>query len=204
MEQGKLRKILLILLAVAVLLAAAAAVTVYAVWSTNEFTLELNMAGVEEITLEYGSDYTDAGATATFFGTILYQEPENVEVVTEGHVDTHTVGTHVVPLNTVRGHVLDGSVVEDANALVNLPSATHDLLRRLVNVLVRISNAIADLPHADNHLAAVEQFLLGTGDNLSVALRTVRNADDAGNLVVFKERTVRLVNDSFYKSLDFF
>lgn len=127
MKQGKLRKILLILLAVAVLLAAAAAVTVYAVWSTNEFTLELNMAGVEEITLEYGSDYTDAGATATFFGTILYQEPENVEVVTEGHVDTHTVGTYTITYTAVRMNLVQTRsrtvhIVDTRNPIITLTS----------------------------------------------------------------------------------
>lgn len=99
MKKGKIWIVLLIILAV---LIAAAAVAAVAVWNVNEFTLELNMAGESEITLEYGSDYVDAGAAATFFGTILYQEPEAVEVVTEGTVDTDTVGIYTVTYTASR------------------------------------------------------------------------------------------------------
>ncbi len=93
MKKGKIWIVLLIVLAV---LIAAAAVAAVVVWNVNEFTLELTMAGESEITLEYGSDYADAGAVAVFFGTILHQEPETVEVVTEGMVDTDTVGTYTI------------------------------------------------------------------------------------------------------------
>lgn len=99
MEKKKAGKIILVVL---VVLAVGAAVAVYAVWNYNEFTLELNMAGDPEITLEYGSDYADAGATARFYGTILYQKPESVEVVTEGTVDTRTVGTYTITYTASR------------------------------------------------------------------------------------------------------
>ena len=58
--------------------------------------LELTMAGEKEITLEYGSDYLDAGATAVFYGSVLMKEPETVDVIVEGTVDTATVGTYTV------------------------------------------------------------------------------------------------------------
>ena len=104
MEKKKtiLPRVLLIILAVLLVIAVGLAVAAYAVWTTNEFTLELTMAGESEITLEYGSTYTDAGASAVFYGTILVKEPEAVEVVTEGAVDTATVGTYTVTYTASR------------------------------------------------------------------------------------------------------
>ena len=75
MEKKKLTRILLIAGAALVVVALVAAVVI---WSVNEFTLNLSVTGDGEITLEYGTDYADAGATAQFYGTILVQEPEAV------------------------------------------------------------------------------------------------------------------------------
>ena len=76
MEKKKtiLPRVLLIILAVLLVIAAGLAVAAYAVWTTNEFTLELTMAGESEITLEYGSTYTDAGASAVFFHRQVVQQ----------------------------------------------------------------------------------------------------------------------------------
>ena len=101
-KKGKAFKILLIILAVVLVIAVGLAVAAYMVWTTNEFTLELTMAGEPEITLEYGSTYTDAGASAMFFGTLLVKEPEKVEVLTEGTVDTATVGTYTITYSASR------------------------------------------------------------------------------------------------------
>ena len=101
MEKKK-KKIWLIVLIVIATLVAAAAVTAIVIWNTNEFTLNLTVTGNSEITLEYGSDYVDAGASAEFFGTILVKEPESVEVTVEGTVDTDTVGTYTVTYTASR------------------------------------------------------------------------------------------------------
>lgn len=66
------------------------------VWNINEFSLVLNMTGDEEITLEHGEVFTDAGASASFSGTLLKQEPEAVRVKTSGSVDTAKLGTYEV------------------------------------------------------------------------------------------------------------
>ena len=99
MEKKKLTRILLIAGAALVAVALVAAVVI---WSVNEFTLNLSVTGDGEITLEYGTDYADAGATAQFYGTILVQEPEAVEVVTDGAVDTATVGTYTITYTASR------------------------------------------------------------------------------------------------------
>lgn len=101
-KRGKVWKVLLIVLAALLLTAGVLAVVAYGVWNANEFTLDITMAGEAEITLEYGSEYTDAGATAVFFGTILYKEPEAVEIVTEGTVDPETVGTYTITYTASR------------------------------------------------------------------------------------------------------
>ncbi len=81
-----------ILLGLAVVLG----VIAFAVWEQNEYTLELNVVGQEEITLEYGQQYRELGATARFYGTILNKEPKDLEVNVQGSVDTATVGTYTV------------------------------------------------------------------------------------------------------------
>ncbi len=99
MEKKKLMRILLIAGAA---LVAVALVTAIVIWSVNEFTLDLCVIGDEEITLEYGTDYLDAGATAAFHGTILVRNPETVEVTAEGAVDTATVGSYTITYTASR------------------------------------------------------------------------------------------------------
>lgn len=99
MEKKRLMRILLMAGAA---LAAVALVTVIVIWSVNEFTLNLTLVGDGEITLEYGTDYHDAGAAATLQGTILVREPESVEVASEGAVDTATVGTYTITYTASR------------------------------------------------------------------------------------------------------
>lgn len=60
----------------------------------NEYTFELTLEGQREITLEYGSDFSDPGASAVYWETLLEQEIVDVPVTVEGTVDTATVGTY--------------------------------------------------------------------------------------------------------------
>ena len=99
MEKKKLTRIILIAGAALVAVALVAAIVI---WNINVFAMDLTMTGDAQITLEYGSDYTDAGATAQFYGTILVQDPECVEVTAEGTVDTATVGTYTITYTASR------------------------------------------------------------------------------------------------------
>ena len=98
-KEKKIWKILLIAAAAVAVAAAAAAVVI---WNLNVFTLELTMAGDPAITLEYGSDYAEAGASAEFSGTILNKEVQSVEVTTEGTVDTTVIGTYTITYTASR------------------------------------------------------------------------------------------------------
>lgn len=98
MEKKK-KKIWLIAAAV---LVAAAAVTAIVIWNVNVVHIELTMSGQAQITLEYGADYTDPGASAQFYGTVLVQDPETIAVITEGAVDTSTVGTYTITYRASR------------------------------------------------------------------------------------------------------
>ena len=60
----------------------------------NRFSLDLELNGEEELVLEYGSDYAEAGASACFSGTYLFTEGVQVPVQIEGTVDTDRVGTY--------------------------------------------------------------------------------------------------------------
>jgi len=67
-----------------------------AVTTTNEYTVDLTMKGNAEVTLEYGSQYADAGAEAFAYGTILEKDGVSLEVRTDSNVDTAKVGSYTV------------------------------------------------------------------------------------------------------------
>lgn len=94
-----MKKFLLVclcVLLVLLLLGGAAAGVGWYIWNENEFSLELKAQGPSEITLEYGSDFSDPGASALFFGTLLQKEAVDVDVCVSGNVDTDHVGTYVL------------------------------------------------------------------------------------------------------------
>ncbi len=74
-----------------VLLLVAAVVLFFA----NKFHVYLTVKG-EDVTLEYGTAYTDAGAEAHLRGKIFLKEGKPVEVTTENPVDTAKIGTYTV------------------------------------------------------------------------------------------------------------
>ena len=70
------------------------AVAVAAVLLTNRFTLELELQGEQEITVEWGTEFSDPGAHAYFFGSLILTEPEQIVVKTQGNVDSARLGTY--------------------------------------------------------------------------------------------------------------
>lgn len=62
----------------------------------NEYTLRVQLNGEQDVVLEYGSEYTDLGATAQFSGTHLHKEAVEVPVSVEGSVDPLLVGTYLL------------------------------------------------------------------------------------------------------------
>ena len=85
---------------VALLLLAVAMIAGAMVIGYNEFILSLELIGPQEITLEYGSDFQDPGATADFRGTILMKEGAVPEITVEGAVDTAVVGEYTITYYT--------------------------------------------------------------------------------------------------------
>ena len=75
------------------LLAVAGAV---AVWNINEFSLDVTLSGEETVVAEYGNAYSDAGATASFYGTLLRREPVEVPVTVSGTVDADHLGEYTL------------------------------------------------------------------------------------------------------------
>ncbi len=78
------------------LLALLAAGTCAIVWYANVFTLEITLAGAEEVTLEYGDSYIDPGAEGFFSGTILCKDGVSVPLQVRGEVDSSTVGSYTI------------------------------------------------------------------------------------------------------------
>lgn len=82
-------------LAAAVLLLLLAALAAFlVVRHRNEYALDLTVQGESRITLEYGSAFEDPGASASFRGTLLHREPEQVPVTVTGAVDTAVLGEY--------------------------------------------------------------------------------------------------------------
>ena len=70
----------------------------YAYWqqSNNRYTVQLTMNGDSFICLEYGETYTESGATAQSWGSLIYKEPVDVPVQIGGKVDTQTIGYYTL------------------------------------------------------------------------------------------------------------
>ena len=62
----------------------------------NEYTIDIQMMGPADVTLEYGAEYKDAGAVAQCYGDVLQKEPFALDVQTQSNVDTAKVGTYRV------------------------------------------------------------------------------------------------------------
>jgi len=64
------------------------------IWNVNVFSVQVQMNGQQEITVEYGDTFTDPGAEATFCGTLLARNPRDVTVSVSGAVDDTKLGTY--------------------------------------------------------------------------------------------------------------
>ena len=97
-EREKVRKkglgggviLILLLLLMAALLYGTARVVAH----LKEEYLQMTMDGDREITLEYGTDFVDPGASAVYWEALLKTERVDVEVAIGGSVDTGKVGTY--------------------------------------------------------------------------------------------------------------
>lgn len=78
--------VLLMLVAIAGML-----VFIFSRWRVN-----LKLVGDEEITVPYGVEYADAGATADFEGDYVSAFDRDLDVKTKGEVDTNEIGTYTV------------------------------------------------------------------------------------------------------------
>lgn len=61
----------------------------------NKFHIDLTVKG-ENVTLEYGTAYTDEGADGVLRGKLFMKEGKPVEVITESDVDTAKIGSYTV------------------------------------------------------------------------------------------------------------
>lgn len=62
----------------------------------NRFSLEITVAGENDVTLEYGEHYEDAGAQANFVGTLFLKSGYPVEITSKNQVHEDVLGTYTV------------------------------------------------------------------------------------------------------------
>ena len=91
-----MKKVVIILACILLVLVLAVGGYMGWLYYTNIYSLDLTMEGPAEVTLQYGEEFTDAGAHAVFYGTNLQKEPLQVPVTREGHLDTNTVGRYTL------------------------------------------------------------------------------------------------------------
>ncbi len=66
------------------------------VWRMNVYALEMQLLGDRELVLEYGAVFEDPGAEASFSGSLLLRDSQDIPVRVQGTVDTSTVGTYTL------------------------------------------------------------------------------------------------------------
>ena len=60
------------------------------------------MVGDEDMTIEYGTQFTDPGVYAVPIGRLLGEGEEHLELTTYGSVDPHTLGSYTIRYRTQR------------------------------------------------------------------------------------------------------
>ena len=93
----KRRRQLRFLLSIPVLAALLLGLMIYVfTYHVNRFSLDVVLHGEEEIFLEYGTDYVEAGAEASFSGTLLLSDGVAIPVRIESNLDETRVGSYEV------------------------------------------------------------------------------------------------------------
>ena len=64
--------------------------------ANNEYVLQITLSGMRELTVEFGSDFQEPGATAEFSGTLFHKEGTEVAAMADNAVDTTKLGTQLV------------------------------------------------------------------------------------------------------------
>ncbi len=96
---------------------------VWLVWSRNVYTVEITLAGGEEMTLEVGDSFADPGAVACVSGSLVDEDVKALDVVASGQVDTSRVGTYEITYSASfhREHFLgDKSAASQAKRTVRV------------------------------------------------------------------------------------
>ncbi len=96
-NKGLWWKITLICIAALVLLAAVAGVII---WRVNDFYVWIDPCGNTEVTIEYGQEYQEPGATAWFNGTRLLKDGKPIPVQASGEVNNRVVGDYEILYTT--------------------------------------------------------------------------------------------------------
>ncbi len=90
------KKLIIILCVVSAVFVALAGI---AIWSSASVDLALTVPGETQVTMEVGSTYTDAGASAKIAGGFFGAAGKALKVQTENTVDTTKLGTYTVTYN---------------------------------------------------------------------------------------------------------
>ena len=62
----------------------------------NKYTLQVTLTGEPLISVEYGEEFADPGASAVFRGTVFQREPLEIPVTVENRVDVTKLGEYVI------------------------------------------------------------------------------------------------------------
>lgn len=87
--------LLLVLLTIGIPVFLAAGLYIF-LFRINQFHLDLTVRGDREVTVAYGESYTDAGAAAEIYGSLVMRDGREVAVTVQNGVNDQVLGTYEV------------------------------------------------------------------------------------------------------------
>lgn len=181
--------IALICAAAVLLLIAGAIITFFA----NKFHIEIALEGDREITLEYGQEYAELGATARYCGAFFMKEGKAVEIQTEGAVDTKKLGEYTIVYSAEKW----GSSAKESR-IINIVDTVKPTLKlegeEKITILKGNEYKEPGFTAEDNYDGDLTQAVTIEGDvdtkTAGTYTLTYKVADSSGNTAEELKRTV--------------
>lgn len=182
---------MLVTLLVLVVLGAAALALV---WRLNVYTLDMALRGDAAVTMEYGTDYNDPGASASFSGSLLLRQEQDVPVVVQGNVDTSRVGVYEL---TYRAEITYRDLFWERTESRELKRTVHVVDTQAPTIILTVQEGYYTLPgraYQEEGYSATDGY---DGDLTDRVVCTVLNdsvvymvTDSSGNVVQVTRRIV--------------
>ncbi len=165
------------------------------VWRQNTYTVELSLAGQENMTVEVGSGFSDPGAVAWVFGSLLDQEEKPLEVTASGSVDITKIGDYEITYSAAfdREHFLGDKT---ASAQAKRRVQVVDTQLPVISLrYVEGSFTIPGQPYLEEGFSALDNY---DGDLTAAVVREERDGKVYYTVSDASGNQAQAVRDIFY------